>query len=93
MVDLWLSAAEDQELSATLLLDLSAAFDLVDHSILLRKLKLYNLSEKSVDLIKSYLSGRKQVVQVETKLSDPMDIDDNAVPQGSILGSLLFLIF
>ena len=93
MVDLWLKAAEDQELSATLLLDLSAAFDLVDHSVLLRKLKLYNLSDKSVDLIKSYLSDRKQIVQVETKVSDAIDIDDNAVPQGSILGGLLFLIF
>ena len=93
MVDLWLSAAEDQQLSATLLLDLSAAFDLVDHSILLRKLKLYGLSDNSVKLIQSYLSNRKQIVQVETKLSEPEDIGEHAVPQGSILGGLLFLIF
>ena len=89
MADLWLSAAEEQQLSATLLLDLSAAFDLVDHSILLKKLKLYGLSEKSVQLIQSYLSNKKQIVQVETKVSETKEIGDNAVPQGSILGGLL----
>ena len=93
MVDIWLNAAEDHELSATLLLDLSAAFDLVDHAVLPRKLELYGLSEKSVQLLKSYLTGRKQVVQVEAKQSDPEDIGDVAVPQGSVLGGLLFLIF
>ena len=93
MFDLWVRAAEDQELSATLLLDLSAAFDLIDHKVLLKKLKLYGLSDNSIKFIKSYLSDRQQVVQVETKLSEPKMIGDIAVPQGSILGGLLFLIF
>ena len=93
LYDLWLEAAEKQELSAALLLDLSAAFDLVDHSILLKKLKLYNLSDSSIALMESYLADRKQVVQVETKQSEPKEIGDKAVPQGSVLGGLIFLIF
>ena len=93
LYDLWLEAAEKQELSAALLLDLSAAFDLVDHSILLQKLKLYNLSDSSLKFMESYLSNRNQIVQVETKQSEPKEIGAIAVPQGSVLGGLLFLIF
>jgi hypothetical protein len=93
LYDLWLEAAENKEMSGALLLDLSAAFDLVDHSILLQKLELYNLSPSALQLIKSYLVNRKQVVQVETKLSEPAEIGDIAVPQGSVLGGLMFLIF
>ena len=93
MYDLWLEAAEKQELSSALLLDLSAAFDLVQHSTLLDKLRIYNLSENSLSFMKSYLSNRKQVVQVETKISEPKDVGEVAVPQGSVLGGLLFLIF
>lgn len=93
MFDLWLEAAENQELSSALLLDLSAAFDLVDHSILLRKLELYNLTNSALQFMESYLNHRRQVVQVETKMSDPELIGDVAVPQGSVLGGLIFLIF
>ena len=93
LYDLWLEAAENKEMSAALLLDLSAAFDLVDHSILLQKLELYNLSPSALQLIKSYLTNRRQVVQVETKISEPEEIGDVAVPQGSVLGGLIFLIF
>jgi hypothetical protein len=54
---------------------------------------LYNLSPCALQLIKSYLVNRKQVVQVETKISRPEEIGDVAVPQGSGLGGLIFLIF
>ena len=90
---MWLSASENKELSAALLLDLSAAFDIVDHEILLNKLKAYNFSEDSVQWFKSYLEERVQVIQVETKFSDPEVLGNYAVPQGSILGPLIFLIF
>ena len=93
LYNMWLSAAENKELSAALLLDLSAAFDIVDHGILLKKLKAYNFSDDSVLWFKSYLEERVQVVQVETKFSDPEQLGDHAVPQGSILGPLIFLIF
>jgi hypothetical protein len=93
LYDMWLSSAENKELSAALLLDLSAAFDIVDHDIFLKKLKAYNFSENSILWFKSYLEERVQVVQVETKYSDPEQLGEFAVPQGSILGPLIFLIF
>ena len=61
MYDFWIKGAENTELSAALLLDLSAAFDVVDHFILLEKLKLYNFSPKTVRWFKSYLENKKQV--------------------------------
>ena len=91
--DFWIQAAEKKELTATLLLDLSAAFHVVNHEILLDKLKLYNFSPKTIAWFRSYLEGRKQVVVVESKTSDPKEIGNQGVPQGSLLGPILFIIF
>ena len=93
LYDLWIRGAEQKELTAALLLDLSAAFDVVDHCILLDKLKLYNFSPKTIAWFKSYLENRKQIVVVESKLSDPKPVGEQGVPQGSLLGPILFLIF
>ena len=92
LFDLWLEAAEQQELSAVCLLDQSAAYDLLCHQILGEKLKLYNFNAASISWIMSYLSDRTQQVQVESKVSDPMDCEDHGVPQGSVLGGLLHII-
>ena len=91
--DIWIRAAENKELTAALLLDLSAAFDVVDHKILLDKLELYKFSPKALSWFKSYLEGRKQVVVVESKISDPREVGEQGVPQGSLLGPILFIIF
>ena len=93
MYDFWIKGAENTELSAALLLDLSAAFDVVDHFILLEKLKLCNFSPKTVRWFKSYLENRKQVVVVESMLSDPKEVGEQGIPQRSLLGPILFLIF
>ena len=92
LYDLWLEASENKELSAALLVDLTAAFDVVDHEILLKKLEAYKFSEDSISWFSSYLSERVQLVQVESKVSDPEVLGDFAVPQGSILGPLVFLM-
>ena len=76
-----------------MLLDLSAAFDVVDHCILLEKLEMYNFSPRTLSWFRSYLEGRKQAVVVESKISDPQDVGEQGVPQGSLLGPILFLIF
>ena len=92
MFDLWLEAAERHELSAVCLLDQSAAYDLLCHRTLKKKLELYNFSEESVEWLMSYLGGRTQLVQIESKTSEPLEVGDHAVPQGSVLGGLLHVI-
>ena len=92
LFDSWLQAAEQQKLSAVCLIDQSAAYDLLCHQTLREKLVLYNFNESSISWTMSYLSERSQVVQVESKVSDPLPCDDHGVPQGSVLGGLLHLI-
>ena len=93
LYDIFIRGAENRELTAALLLDLSAAFDVVDHQILLKKLEVYNFSPSTISWIRSYLEGRQQIVTVESRLSDPMPVGEQGVPQGSLLGPILLLIF
>ena len=74
------------------LLDLQKAFDTVDHGILLMKLKAIGLSDMAVQWFRSYLSDRHQLVDVSGKYSTQAKISCG-VPQGSILGPLLFLVY
>ena len=71
-------------------IDFQKAFDTVDHTILLNKLLLYGFSGNAHRLIKNYLSNRYQSVRIGNSLSPPLQIT-KSVPQGSVLGSLLFL--
>ncbi|KAA5659598.1 reverse transcriptase family protein, partial [Pseudomonas aeruginosa] len=72
--------------------DLSKAFDCVEHNTLLRKLHHYGIRGVSLELIKSYLSGRIQKVDVKGKRSSGVLLN-MGVPQGSILGPFLFLVY
>ena len=77
---------------AILFLDLQKAFDTVSHDILLKKLYHYGVRGNAYWLLKSYLSGRKQYTKVGNVVSELAFILWG-VPQGSVLGPLLFLIF
>ena len=74
-------------------IDLSKAFDTVDHSILLKKLVMYGVNTTNLIWFASYLNGRKQYIKI-TEYTDTLKKDIKCgVPQGSILGPLLFLFY
>ena len=77
---------------AAILIDLSKAFDCLPHDLLINKLNSYGLSDQALQLIHSYLSDRKQCLKVGSLLSKLEDIY-KGVPQGPILGPVLFNIF
>ena len=73
-------------------IDYSKAFDSLNHSILFSKLSAYGITGPSLELLRSYLHDQKQQVCISGVLSDTQIIN-TGVPQGSILGPLLFLIY
>ena len=87
LYDSWVEAANNGELAGVLLIDQSAAFDCVDHGILLEKLKLYGWSANALAWSENYLANRKQSCSVESFLSESLPVVCG-VPQGSILGPL-----
>ena len=79
--------------TALTLLDLSAAFDTIDHTILLDRLNVYyGISELALGWFKSYLSGRAHSVKISSTLSYPAVLH-YGVPQGSVLGPILFSLY
>ena len=77
---------------AAVFLDLSKAFDTINHDLLLKKLKFYGFSNLALKIMDSYLSDRSQYVDLDGLTSDHQGVPVG-VPQGSIQGPLLFLIY
>ena len=92
MYDTWVKAVDKKELSGVCLLDMSAAFDIVDHSLLLQKLELYGFDDIATGWVKSYLSDRQQYVSIDGSMSSMLHTP-TGVPQGSILGPVLYILF
>ena len=92
MYDQWIEEMEENKLVGIMMIDLSAAFDMVDHKLLIKKLELFGLEGEVIKWMTGYLSGRKQSVCIDGCFSPPLAIEFG-VPQGSILGPLLYVIF
>ena len=88
----WKQALDNNEYVAAILMDLSKAFDCLPQDILLSNLSVNGLSENAVSLMKSYLSDRKQQSRISSVVSSWAKIN-TGVPQGSLLGPLLFNVF
>ena len=92
LLEEWKRHLDEGQLVGAILMDLSKAFDCIPHDILIAKLNAYGFDRKSLKYILSYLKGRRQCVKINGKLSKFLTILAG-VPQGSILGPILFNIF
>ena len=88
----WKHALDKSKKVSTIFMDLSKAFDTLNHNLLLAKLNAYGFSFNAIKFVQSYLSERFQRVNINNNFNEWCKIL-LGVPQGSILGSLLFNIF
>ena len=92
LIEQWRQHPDSNKVVGAVLMDLSKAFDCLSHDLLIAKLEAYGLDREMVKLVYSYLKDRKQAVKVKGFVGILKSIV-SGVPQGSILGPILFNIF
>ena len=93
MYDHWVEEVDQGKMVGVLICDQSAAFDLCDHNLLIQKMELMGVGEQALMWFRSYLSNRKQSCMVDGQLSPPLALPQCGVPQGSIGGPIMWLLF
>ena len=90
LIEDWKGALDKNSVVGTVIMDVSKAFDLIPHDLLLVKLSAYDISIRNLNLLKSYLTNRRKRVRVEDVASD-ISYVNSGVPQGLRFGTLIVL--
>ena len=85
LIDTWTNLVEEGHELAIIALDQSSAYDLIDHAILLNKMKIIGFQEETISWFTSFLEGRQQCVYVEGNFSNFLHIGNKSVVQGSVM--------
>ena len=92
LIEKWKKTFDDNGYTGAILMDLSKAFDTINHELLIAKLYAYGFSKGALKLIQSYLSDRSQRTKINKSFSSWSALL-TGVPQGSVLGLILFNIY
>ena len=92
LIEKWKICLDNKGFSGAVLMDLSKAFDTINHQLLIAKLNAYGFSKQALSIVLCYLTNRKQRVKINNSFSSWKYLN-NGVPQGSVLGPLLFNIY
>ena len=92
LIEKWKKILDDKDFGGAVLMDLSKAFDTLNHELLIAKLHAYGFNRDSLKLINDYLSNRWQRTKINKSFSSWAELVQG-VPQGSVLGPLLFNIY
>ena len=93
MLDSWVESIENSEELAVIVLDQSTAYDVIEHNLLIRKLKVLGADENTLKYFKNYLGQRRQSVLVDGFRSDELHVGNMSVIQGSVLSCLLYMVY
>lgn len=88
----WKKLVDNKQTVLSVFLDLKRAFETIDRSRLVEKLKTFGIQNNALKWFTSYLDGRKQCTKINNFTSEQID-NDLGVPQGSVLGAILFIIY
>ena len=92
LIEKWKSMLDKHRFAGVILMDLSKAFDTINHDLLLAKLNAYGFDKQTLKLLSSYLKHRWQRTKINQSFSSWAELKEG-VPQGSVLGPLLFNIY